>query len=35
VAKQLLSKSKEDPSALNAMLTQEQRQQLAMLQQQL
>jgi hypothetical protein len=29
VAKQLLSKSKDDPEALNAMLTQEQRQQLA------
>jgi hypothetical protein len=32
VAKQLLSKSKEDPNALNAMLTQEQREQLASLQ---
>ena len=32
VAKQLLSKSKEDPESLNALLTQEQREQLAMLQ---
>jgi hypothetical protein len=31
VAKQLLTKSKEDPDQLNALLTQEQREQLAML----
>ena len=32
VAQQLLQKAKEDPGALNGMLTQEQREQLAMLQ---
>tara|TARA_B110000285_G_C14938973_1_gene521046 strand:- start:62 stop:295 length:234 start_codon:yes stop_codon:yes gene_type:complete len=32
VAKQLLTKSKEDPEQLNALLTQEQREQLALLQ---
>ena len=32
VAKQLLTKSREDPEQLNALLTQEQREQLAMLQ---
>ena len=32
VAKQLLTKSREDPEHLNALLTQEQREQLAMLQ---
>ena len=33
VAKQLLTKSKEDPGALNQMLNQQQREQLAKLQQ--
>jgi hypothetical protein len=32
VAKQLLTKSKEDPEQLNALLTQEQKEQLGMLQ---
>jgi len=35
VAKHLLTASKQDPEALNAMLTQDQRQQLSMLQMQL